>query len=90
MSIFSADDLYDLASGIKPGPWDYTERPEPTYHLRWSVDYGCTVTNGTDFYRIVWSCGATEAQDTGPEHFEYWQVWPKQVVQTIYTKEKPE
>ena len=90
MSVFSDDDLYDLASGIKPGPWDYVETPEPTGHSRWTVDYRCTVTNGTDYYRITWSRGATETQDTGPEYFEYVQVWPKQVLQTIYVEEKPE
>lgn len=64
---------------------------ERTGGSRWSTFFSQVWRDTRDgtFWKITWSRGSTEYQDEGVEHVQVAQVWPHQVMQTVY-RTKPQ
>jgi hypothetical protein len=81
---FDDDQLTNLAYQDPPDGWTICEPRTIEDQGRWWTGFSLVVTNGTDYYRIVWSQGSTEMQDEGPENIGVIRVYPHQVMTTVY------
>lgn len=83
------EDVEDLEYE-NPEGWHTVEPEHITGKGRWEVHKTRVISNGTLFYRLRWSEGATEYQDNdGDNGMAIVQVYPHQIMTTVYKTEKP-
>lgn len=82
------EDFYDITFGDHPD-YETVVGEEVVDTSRWS-HFMKMVTREVKtgkFYEVTWEVGATEYQECEPD-FQMVEVFPKEVVTTIYTTEK--
>lgn len=84
---FDVNDL-ELAY-VNPEGFNTVGKREIVGKGRWTTTMQRIISDGNRYFRLQWSEGNTEYQETNDTVYVD-EVWPKQIMTTIYVTEKPE